>query len=208
MRRPLNTYGKAKEDPSHCWVWWRLKWQALMSFMRENHQWPMNSPHKGPVPRKIFQFDDLIISDMLRANPFRKQIQWKDRYHRTSNYSWRHEQTIFSCIDYLRIITRIITAHRCFMMHLCIYYFHENIFKYCISSVPKTDIASNNTINVYHIWPLGFDIMGCQDNKLILFDIFYSFLSQFIELRIPTSSWFDYNSIEFAANLVRYVATN
>ena len=26
-----------------------------------NHQWPMDFPHKGPVTRKIFAFDDVII---------------------------------------------------------------------------------------------------------------------------------------------------
>ena len=25
------------------------------------HRWPMNSPHKGPVTRKIFPFDDVIM---------------------------------------------------------------------------------------------------------------------------------------------------
>ena len=25
------------------------------------HRWPMNSPHKGPVTRKMFPFDDVII---------------------------------------------------------------------------------------------------------------------------------------------------
>ena len=25
------------------------------------HQWPMNSPHKGPVTRKLFPFDDFIM---------------------------------------------------------------------------------------------------------------------------------------------------
>ena len=26
------------------------------------HRWPVNSPHKGPVTRKMFPFDDVIIS--------------------------------------------------------------------------------------------------------------------------------------------------
>ena len=29
--------------------------------MRGIHRWPANSPHKGPVTRKIFPFDDIII---------------------------------------------------------------------------------------------------------------------------------------------------
>ena len=29
--------------------------------MRGIHRWPVNSPHKGPVTRKIFPFDDVIV---------------------------------------------------------------------------------------------------------------------------------------------------
>ena len=32
---------------------WRLCWRI--------HRWPVNSPHKWPVTRKVFPFDDVII---------------------------------------------------------------------------------------------------------------------------------------------------
>ena len=35
--------------------------------VREIHRRPMNSPHKGPVTRKMFQFDDVIMC--LRTTP-------------------------------------------------------------------------------------------------------------------------------------------
>ena len=31
------------------------------AFVRGIHQWPVNSPHKGPVTRKMFPFDDVIM---------------------------------------------------------------------------------------------------------------------------------------------------
>ena len=31
---------------------------ASLAFVRAVHQWPMNSPHKGPVTRRMFPFDD------------------------------------------------------------------------------------------------------------------------------------------------------
>ena len=31
------------------------------SFVRGIHRWPVNSPHKGPVTRKMFPFDDVIM---------------------------------------------------------------------------------------------------------------------------------------------------
>ena len=34
---------------------------TLLAFAREIHWWPVNCPHKGPVTRKIFPFDDVLI---------------------------------------------------------------------------------------------------------------------------------------------------
>ena len=35
---------------------------ASLAFVRGIHQWPVNSPHKGPVTQKMFPFDDIIMS--------------------------------------------------------------------------------------------------------------------------------------------------
>ena len=32
-----------------------------LAFVRGIHRWPVNSPHKGPVTRKMFLFDDVIM---------------------------------------------------------------------------------------------------------------------------------------------------
>ena len=37
---------------------------ASLAFVWGIHRWPVNSPHKGPVTRKIFPFDDVIILDL------------------------------------------------------------------------------------------------------------------------------------------------
>ena len=34
---------------------------ASSAFFRGIHRWPANSPHKGPVTRKMFPFDDVIM---------------------------------------------------------------------------------------------------------------------------------------------------
>ena len=39
---------------------------ASLAFVRGIHRWAMNYPHKGPVTRKIFQFDDVIMSKIQR----------------------------------------------------------------------------------------------------------------------------------------------
>ena len=34
---------------------------ASLAFVRGIHRWPVNSPHKGPVTRTFFPFDDVIM---------------------------------------------------------------------------------------------------------------------------------------------------
>ena len=36
---------------------------ALLAFVRGIHRWPMNSPHKWPITRKMFPFDDVIMME-------------------------------------------------------------------------------------------------------------------------------------------------
>ena len=38
-----------------------------LAFVRGIHQWPVNSLHKGPVTRKIFPYDDVIMSYNIPA---------------------------------------------------------------------------------------------------------------------------------------------
>ena len=35
---------------------------ALLAFVRGIHRWPVDSLHKGPVTRKMFPFDDVIMN--------------------------------------------------------------------------------------------------------------------------------------------------
>ena len=41
---------------------------ASLAFVRGIHRWPGNSPHKWPVTRKMFPFDDVIIVNCWSAN--------------------------------------------------------------------------------------------------------------------------------------------
>ena len=38
---------------------------ASLAFVRGIHRWPVDSPHKGPVTRKMLPFDDVIIGRRL-----------------------------------------------------------------------------------------------------------------------------------------------
>ena len=55
---------------------------ASLAFVWGIHRWPVNSPHKGPVTRKVFPFDDAIMIGFLcgsdeRFLTVRFQIQYK-----------------------------------------------------------------------------------------------------------------------------------
>ena len=41
---------------------------ASLAFVRGIHRGPVNSPHKGPVTRKMFPFDDVIMIDCMPIN--------------------------------------------------------------------------------------------------------------------------------------------
>ena len=42
---------------------------ASLAFVRGIHRWPVNSPHKGPVTRNMFPFDDVIMLWLYYAPP-------------------------------------------------------------------------------------------------------------------------------------------
>ena len=43
---------------------------ASLAFMRGVHRWPVNSPHKGQVTRKMFPFDDVIMNLTTMRNSY------------------------------------------------------------------------------------------------------------------------------------------
>ena len=54
---------------------------ASLVFVRGIHRWQVNSPHKGPVTRKMFPFDDVIMHHMtwwrfIINCAVRNGIQW------------------------------------------------------------------------------------------------------------------------------------
>ena len=42
---------------------------ALLAFVKGIHRWPVNSLHEGPVARKIFPFDDIIMAEFCQLRP-------------------------------------------------------------------------------------------------------------------------------------------
>ena len=60
-----------------------------LAFVRRIHRWPVNSPHKWPVKRKMFPFDDVIV----RCH----NLKW---YH----FEWKHPKYPCICILLLEFV--------------------------------------------------------------------------------------------------------
>ena len=59
---------------------------ASLAFVWGIHRWPVNSPHKWPVTRKMFPFDDIIMysasireSTLMYTARHLDKVMWKDR---------------------------------------------------------------------------------------------------------------------------------
>ena len=48
------------------------------------HWWPINSPHKRPVTRKTFPFDDVVM--VLKCSPRNRTVMWQGRHQDISSY--------------------------------------------------------------------------------------------------------------------------
>ena len=105
---------------------------APLAFVRGNHRWPVNSPHKWPVARKMFQFDDkiiyLFISPNLCGNDFRLQI-----CHLTFDISMVIKCNSVSELDYLCIERSDLPAKLIDLSH----------FRACSGSLTKPFKPSN-----------------------------------------------------------------
>ena len=57
---------------------------ASLAFVKGIHRWSVNSPHKGPVTRKMFSFDDVImIANLIGDDQTQRQYNtvigtWSD----------------------------------------------------------------------------------------------------------------------------------
>ena len=50
---------------------------ASLAFVRGIHRVPVNSSHKGPVTRKMFPFDDVIMTPGSAINLFKCTSRWR-----------------------------------------------------------------------------------------------------------------------------------
>ena len=73
---------------------------ASLAFAQGIHRWPVNSPHKWPVTRKMFPFDDVIMTQCGQVTPcILPTIVWEiiDSYHRTITWINGNLSSIVPC---------------------------------------------------------------------------------------------------------------
>ena len=99
---------------------------ASMAFVRGIHRWPVDSPHKGLVTRKMFPFDDVI---MLKTESLWWQ-RWQIWYHvgmtTTAGdarwQTWRHDDfrfsvyTLFIPLIIYKVLLCIVLFYVCYIM--------------------------------------------------------------------------------------------
>ena len=68
---------------------------ASLAFVRGIHRWPVNSPHKGPVARKMFPFDDVIMCENVWFQD--KHVQLALRIGRLSTDLFHYMSDVLIC---------------------------------------------------------------------------------------------------------------
>ena len=72
--------GASDHQPHDCLLKRLLKKKhqssAPLACVKGIHRWPVNSPHKGPVTRKMFPFDDVIMSNICMCRNMSKNTLW------------------------------------------------------------------------------------------------------------------------------------
>ena len=90
---------------------------ASLAFVRGFHRGPVNSPHKGPVTRKMFPFDDVIMRSIFLwifnlvevvGAAFAAIKMWYLLFHQT-NWIWS-VQSLGICCKLLHMPNRISTS--------------------------------------------------------------------------------------------------
>ena len=86
---------------------------ASLAFVRGIHRWPVNSPHKGPVTRKMFPFDDVIMEqidhfgDSTGTSHFIDVRTWNDGYDKVLR---PYQSPSHSYLDWLHVMTRVLST--------------------------------------------------------------------------------------------------
>ena len=114
---------------------WRgaLMFSASLAFVRGIHRWPVNSPHKGPVTRKMFPFDDVIMGNV--CNRLRQITMFYELCHcpacRTTLVATRFRVAVICPIMQVPHCIRVFFYFVWFVFINHIFQFYHELYTYC-----------------------------------------------------------------------------
>ena len=123
---------------------------ASLAFVRGIHRWPANSPHKGPITRKMFPFDDVIMEvDWLSLKGGHCHLSLlPKRDVKDTHFNTFTRTTWQSTINNLSIVTNLYDEFNIVRGHLCNdIYAHGNEYEYHKKSI----MSWNWMYNLYYM---------------------------------------------------------
>ena len=85
---------------------WKHQSSTSLAFVRGIHRWPVNSPHKWPVTRKMFPFDDVLWLPSTRGVTM-MDVSKVERHRQ----SWFKPMSILVTDNYCGTMPRKVTHH-------------------------------------------------------------------------------------------------
>ena len=96
---------------------------ASLAFVRGVHRWPVNSPYKWPLTRKMFPFDDVImhyvIIQLVRLIPDNNPANWRSR-SATVRFTCARNSVFPRKINFCADVERMVCFPRVWLCVICV----------------------------------------------------------------------------------------
>ena len=115
---------------------------ASLAFVRDIHRWPVHSPHHGPVTRKMFSFDNVIIFEILYLMHFIYALFAPSKYHNAFHWKmWIYREGNQICCIHgsMQMADGVLGATNC--MHPDSWLFYK--YSPCINSGFASQVLSD-----------------------------------------------------------------
>ena len=115
---------------------------ASLAFVWGIHRGPVNSPHKWPVTRKMFPFDDVIMNQFIDVHihyltPMTNLLKGKDKTN-LSNGKFRQDMECISLLDIMFFADEkkvpLISVSQQVLFHIP---YHETYISFCFHNLIK-----------------------------------------------------------------------
>ena len=107
---------------------------ASLAFVRGIHRWPVNSPHKGPVTRKMFPFDDVIMYISISITFVVQVTKYFDIFRMCVSLRSVSSNTINSHTQHINVKQYLFLIYICYILLLL-------LIKLCVSWWNEADTA-------------------------------------------------------------------